>query len=244
MSDIFDEAEEALRTQKWTQLAKKSAPWVAGLLILALVITVGVWGYNAVQSDNLMKASDAYEAALESAQKGDREAAITGFKAIAETGTPSYKALALQHLAGFALADNKVDEAIAHLDAAAKASKEPIISDLAALKAAYLVIDKGSYADVEKRLTPLTKEGRPYAAMASEALALAKFQNGDVDGAKADLNALAIGLDVPEGVKQRAEAHVQAIDSGAGDVAKAVVGLPEVQPAPQALPQAAPAPAQ
>ncbi len=244
MSDIFDEAEETLRTQKWTDLAKKSAPWIAGFLALALLVTVGVWGYNAWQTDKALKSSDAYEQALEAAQKGDLATAKKGFEGLAETGTGTYKALALQHLAGLALSDNKVDEAVAHLDAAAKATKEPIISDLAALKAAYLVMDKGSFADVEKRLTPLTKEGRPYAAMASEALALAKFQNGDVDGAKADLNALALSLDAPDGVKQRAAAQVQAIESGAGDVAKAVMGLPEAKPVPPATLQPAQPPAQ
>lgn len=244
MSDIFDEAEETLRTQKWTELAKKSAPWIAAFLVAALLIAVGVWGYNAWQADLTMKASDAYEQALEAGEKGDLVAAKAGFEGVAQTGTATYKALALQHLAGIALAENKVDEAIAHLDAAAKATKEPIISDLAAIKSAYLVMDKGSYADVEKRLTPLAQEGRPYAAMAAEALALAKFQNGDVDGAKADFNALALSLDAPEGVKQRATAQVQAIESGAGDVAKAVTGLPVAQPAPPVMPQAAPAPAQ
>ncbi len=56
---------------------------------------------------------------------------------------------------------------------------------------------------------------------------MAKIQNGDLKGARADLETLAITLGTPDGVKERAQQAVQAIDSGAADLARKIVALPK-----------------
>ena len=71
------------------------------------------------------------------------------------------------------------------------------------------------------------KEGRPFVAMAKEALAMAKLQSGDIKGARSDLQVLSVTLGTPDGVKQRAAAFVSAIDSGAITTAQAMINLPE-----------------
>ncbi|KAK0349551.1 hypothetical protein LTR94_032647, partial [Friedmanniomyces endolithicus] len=68
--------------------------------------------------------------------------------------------------------------AVALLDEAAKAAKDPILSDIAALKAVFLVMDTASLEDVQKRLEPLTGDKRPMQAFAQEALAMAQLQHG------------------------------------------------------------------
>ena len=98
-----------------------------------------------------------------------------------------------------------------------------------------LSIDTAPYAEVESRLKPLMGDKRPLAAMAREALALAKLQNGDIKGARSDLQVLSLSLDAPEGLKQRAEALVLAIDSGSVPTALAALKQPEAK-APMAMP--------
>jgi hypothetical protein len=236
VSDIFDETEEHLRADKWMTIAKKAAPWVAGVLILALIIALGVWGYDSWKAGLATKASESYGLAIESLGNGDKAVAKTQFEATAKAGDATYKALALQQLAALSLEDNKPADAIIKLDEAAKASNSPLISDGAAIKAALLAMDTATLADTQKRLTPLMKEGRPFAAMAKETLAMAKLQSGDVKGARSDLQVLSVTLGVPDGVKQRASAVVAAIDSGAISTAQAMIKLPEA-PMPQMSPQ-------
>ncbi|MDV6329521.1 tetratricopeptide repeat protein [Asticcacaulis sp. 201] len=227
MSDIFDETEENLRADKWVSIVKRALPWVIGVLVAALVITLAIAGYSAWQNNASAKASEVYAAGIESLAKGDKAVAKTKFEEAAKAGNKTYTAMAYQHLAGIALDDKNTPEAIKDLDLAAKATSIPMISDGAALKSAMLAMDTTPYADIEKRLTPLTKEGRPYAALAKEALAMAKLQKGDVKGARSDLQVLSVTLGTPDGVKQRASAFVAAIDSGAVTTAQALVKLPE-----------------
>lgn len=247
VSDIFDETEENLRADKWIGIVKKTWPWVAGVLVLALVIALGVWGYQSWQAGIAAKASESYGQAVESLGKGDKAVAKTQLEATVKAGNATYKSLALQQLAGLALEDNKTAEAIADLDQAARATNSALISDAAALKAALLAMDTSSLADTQKRLEPLMKEKRPFAAMAKEALAMAKLQSGDIKGARSDLQVLSVTLGTPDGVKQRAAAFVAAIDSGAISTAQAMIKLPEA-PMPvmpqMPVPQEAQAPAQ
>ena len=227
MSDIFDETEENLRADKWLAIVKTVAPWVSGALGLALVIALGVWGYQSWQNNITAKSSETYQSATEANAKGDTAIAKSKFEDLTKTGSPAFKAMALMQLGALAVTDNKTDEAVKDFDLAAKAGGDPMISDLAALKAAYLVMDKAPFADVSKRLTPLTADKRPLALLAKEALAMAKLQAGDIKGARSDLQVLAVTLDVPEGIKQRATMVVQAIDSGAAPTAQGVVKLPD-----------------
>lgn len=227
MSDIFEETEETLRQEQWLKIAKVAGPWVAAALGAALLIALSIWGWDKYQTNLAANTSDTYQAGIEAGAKGDTATAKTKLEAVVKTGTPAYKAMAMMELAGIAVHDGNMDEAIKQFDAAAKAAHDPRLADLAALKAAYLVMNKGPYADVQKRLAPLTEKDRPYAPLAKEALAMAKLQNGDVKGARADLNMLSVSLDAPEGIKRRAGLFVQAIDAGGAETAKAAVALPE-----------------
>ncbi len=242
MSDIFDETEENLRADKWMRIFQKGWPWAAGVLGLALVIALGVWGFQTWQAHLATKASESYEAGIDALAKSDLVTAKTQFEAAAKAGNPAYKALSLMELGGLAIEGKKFNEAITDFDAAAKASHSPMISDVAAYKAALLAMDKAPYAEMVTRLTPLTKDGRPVAALAKEALAMAKLQAGDIKGARQDLEVLSVTLGTPDGVKARAAAYVESIDSGAIETAKALMKLPEaeapVMPAMQPSPEA------
>lgn len=239
MSDIFEETEENLRAEQWMRIARTTLPWISAGLAAALAIALGIWGWQSWQQHVATTASETYEAGIDAIAKADKATAKEKFAAAARAGNPTYKAMALMQMAGLASDDNDIAEAIKDLDEAAKATTNPVLSDTAAIKAAYLVMDTATYADIEKRLTPLTKDGRPASALAKEALAMARLQNGDVKGARAILSALSLTLGTPDGVKQRAGAAVVAIDSGSIETARAAVKLPEAAiatPAVQALP--------
>ena len=235
MNDIFDETEENLRADQWVVIVKKALPWVTAALGAALVLTLIVWGWQAYQAHVATSSSEVYEAGMDAKIKGDKTTAKAKFEEASQHSNNSYKALAFMELATMAEDNNNTAEAIKDLDTATKLGGNPIISDTAAYKAAMLSIDTAPYAEVESRLKPLMADKRPLAAMAREALALAKLQNGDIKGARSDLQVLSLSLDAPEGLKQRAEALVLAIDSGSVPTALAALKQPEAK-APMAMP--------
>ncbi len=229
MSDIFDETEENLRTDQWVAIVKKALPIVGVALGGALIISLGVWGYQSYQAGVSAKASETYQAAMEASGKGDVAGAKTKFEAVAKGGNPAYKAMAWMQLGGMAVTNNNAAEAGKDFDEAAKASSTPLIHDMAVLKSAYIAMDTAKLDDLKTRLTPLTKDDRPYAPLAKEALAMAKLQSGDTAGARSDLQVLSLTLGTPDGIKQRAGDVVAAIDSGAFPTAKALLAMPEAQ---------------
>jgi hypothetical protein len=139
-------------------------------------------------------------------------------------------------LGGVKISDNKPAEAVVLFDRAAKAAPNAIIGDVASLKAAFALLDTAPYKDLEARLTPLTQEGRPYRATAREALAFAKLMDGDVAGARSDFKVLTLMTDSSEGIRGRAQAAVDLIDSGSAKVLPAAVKAAAALPPPTPLP--------
>ena len=238
--DVFEQVEEELRSERYKRLARTWLPIGAGVGAVALIGALGWWGYQSWQTNEADKASAAYERGLEALQAGNAEGANTAFEEAAGSASKGYKVLALMQQAGIAVDQNKIKEAVALFDEAAKASGDPVLSDPAALKAAYLLIDTAPLEEVQKRLEPLTGDKRPFRAMAQEALAMAMLQHGKSSEAREIFVQLQLGQDAPEAVRQRAQLAVQTIDAGTFGVLPKIVTeaakLPAV--APQAAPQA------
>lgn len=245
MVDVFEQVEEELRSDRYKRLARTWLPVLGGVLLLALIAALAWWGWQNWQTGQADKASAAYDRGMEALEATNPTGADAAFTEAAEVGTSSYKALALMQRAGIAVTANRIPDAIALFDEAAETAGDPIISDPAALKAAWLAMDTGTLADIEARLQPLVAEGRPFRPFAQEALALARLQHGKTAEARDVLVLLQRGLDVPDPVKQRAQAAIAAIDAGTASNLSAIVtaqaAAPAV-PAATAAPEAATAP--
>ncbi|QLQ13627.1 MAG: tetratricopeptide repeat protein [Brevundimonas sp.] len=214
MVDVFEEVEEELRSERYKRLAQRWLPVIGGVLGVALIVALGWWGWQSWQTKQADAASAAFQRGLETLQGGNPIGADSQFVEAAKRGG-AYKVLALQMRAEVALQQNKVPEAIAFLDEAAGASRDPLLRDAPALKAAMLTMDTdATLADIEARLEPLTGDKRPLRYQAREALALARLQHGQVQPARETLVALQRALDAPQDVTQRAEAAVELIDNG------------------------------
>jgi len=235
--DVFEQVEEELRSDRYKRLARTWLPVVAGILLVALIVALAFWGWDSWQTSKADKASIAYDRGLDSLEANNPVGADAAFVQVVKEGNGAYRSMALAQRAGIALADNRVPEAIAHLDAAAKASSDPLLSDTAALKAAWLAMDSETLAQIEARLEPLARDDRPFRAFAREALAMARLQHGQVAPAREALVLLKNGLDTPAIVTQRADLAIAAIDAGAGAT------LAQIVQAQKAMPVASSAPA-
>jgi len=240
VTDVFEEVEEELRSERWRRLALRWGPVVGGILLVCLIAALGYWGWDSWRTRQAEAASVDYDRGVQALQQGDLAAAESAFNAAADRGG-AYRALALNQRAGIALQSNRVEDAVALLDDAAKASGDPILRDMAALKAAFLVLDTAPLETLTERLEPLAEDGRPYAAYAREALALARVQHNQLPAARETFVLLSLGQDVPDSVRQRAQAAIQAIDSGTASAIPAIVAAASAAPA-AAAPAAADAP--
>lgn len=240
MVDVFDQVEEELRSDRYKRLARTWLPVVGGVLLVALIAALSWWGWQSWQTAKADKGSIAYQRGLESLEANNAVGADAAFVQAAKEGNGAYKALALQQRAGLKLQSNDIPGAVALLDEAARAARDPIIADAAALKAAWLVMDTANLEDITKRLEPLTDAKRPYSAFAREALAMAQLQHGKSAEAREALVVLKNALDTPQIVSQRADLAIASIDSGtAGNLAAITRAAGEAEAAARA--QAAPA---
>jgi hypothetical protein len=239
VTDLFEEVEEQLRSDRYRELARKFLPWMVGLAALALVVTLAYWGYDYWRRQTIAKASESYTAAIEAMQGQDEAKARKLWTEVSKSQAGAYKALSLMHLAAFALQEKKVPEAVRLFDEAAKAAPDPLVGDVARLKSAFALMDTASLKDMEGRLTPLMAEGRPYRLQAREALAFARLQAGDTAGARGEFLLIQQALGAPESLQQRAQAAVALIDSGSAKALPAVVKAALAMPPPMMIPPGA-----
>lgn len=252
MVDVFEQVEEELRSDRYKRLAKTWLPVVGGVLAIALIAALSWWGWDSWQTSRADKASVAYSRGVEALQANNASGAEAAFAEAEKAGNGAYRALALMQRAGLAVTADKTTEAVALFDQAAKASGDPLLSDSAAYRAALLVMDTATLADVQARLEPLTKEGRPFRSFAQQALAMAQLQHGKLPEARAGFVQLTLGQDVPDVVRQFSQAGIDAIDSGVAANLPQIIAAQKALPAPtapsalppgavQVTPQAAPA---
>lgn len=232
MVDVFEQVEEELRSERYKRLARTWLPVAGGVLLIALIAALAFWGWDSLQTSKADKASIAFDRGMQSMQANNPVGADAAFTQAAKEGAGAYKALALMQRAGIAVEANRIPDAIRHFDEAARASRDPLLSDAAVLKAAWLAMDSETLAQIEARLEPIAKDGRPYSPFALEALAMARLQNGQAPAAREALVLLKNGLDTPDIISQRADLTIAAIDSGAA------AGLPAIVRAQAALPVA------
>lgn len=246
MSDVFDQVEEELRSARYIRWARTWLPVIGGVLLIALVVALSFWGWQNWQTAKADKASAAYDRGLESLQANNPVTADAAFLQAVKEGNGAYKAMALMQRSGIALNDHRDAEALKLMDEAAKAARDPLLSDIAALKAAWMAMDtNASLEDVQARLKPLAGDKRPFKAYAREAQAMVLLQHGKGAEARDILLLLKNDLDVPQDVGQRAAAALDQIDSG---TAAAIPGINDAAahlPPPPAAPTPQPtAPAQ
>jgi len=230
--DVFEEVEEQIRTERYKALGLKLLPWAIGLVVVGILAAGGIWGWDAWTRGQGEKAASTYVEALKAGSQGDTTRAYTLLGEVAKSRAKGYPSMALMVQAGIRLEAGKPDEAVKLLDDASKKASDPAIADLAAYKAALILVDTAPYKDLETRLTPLMGEKRPYRLEAREALAFSKIMAGKTAEARTDFVVLSQVLTATDGMRQRAEAAIRLIDSGSAASIPAAAKLSATLPPP------------
>lgn len=205
MSDVFREVDEEVRREQLKKLWERYQVLIIGVVLL-VVVGVGGWRvYEWWQTRLAAQVGTQFENAIALADKGEHAEAEKAFAQIVANGTPSYRELArIRQAAVLATSDPAAATEI-YKQISADSSVEPVLRDLASLRAAALLIDAGSHVDARKLLEPLAQPGRDLRHAARELLALNAYKAGDRPGALKWYGTILTDADTPASSRARVE---------------------------------------
>jgi hypothetical protein len=254
--NIIREIDEELRSDRVRNLWRRYGSWVivaAVLIVLAVALNEGwQWWKNS----NSATSSDQFYAALELADGTDLAAARDALNGVIASNHAGYPALARFRSAALLAKDGKAAEAIAAYDAIATAESNKYLKELALVLAGSLLVDSGDVAQVEQRVGGLANGTSALRNAAREALGLARYKAGDLDGARQSFDAVLADPLASGEARSRLQIYLMQLiaegatppadASGAGDAeAEPSVGdAPELDTTPPAEAPATEAPAE
>jgi len=253
MADIFHEIDEDLRRERFSRVWSRYGVYIIGVAVL-IVVGVGAWrGYEYWQLKQQQASGAKFESGLELGTEGKNAEAEAAFAALEKDGTNGYRILA-RFRSAVELAKTDRAAAIKDYDALAVDSGiGHLMRDVAKVRAALLLVDTASLADIEARMTPLNTPDGAFRHSAREIIGLAQYKAGNFKDAVTTFDAIMNDSQTPPGLRRRAEL-MRALASGsipapAAAVAPAVVAPSEPAPAdpapaaaaPEAAPMMAPA---
>lgn len=233
MSDIFREVEEDVRRERVQKFWKAYGNYVIALGVLAFV-ALGGWQ---LWQRHLDQQRRQFSAAFTAAQRvTNPQAAASAFGDMASDAPAGYASVAQLSEAGAMYAAGQRKEGLDLYKQIADADSGTVGS-VARLRAAWILADSATRADLATLLEPLNKPGNPWRENAQEVLAYADYHALDMKSARAKYDALAMDAEAPDALRARAKAMAAFLKNG-GAVAFGTVP-PEAIP----LPPAAAAPA-
>lgn len=205
MADIFHEVDEEVRREQLKKLWDRYSIYLIALAVL-IVAGMAAWrGYDYWVAKKAAAAGAEFEAAIALNEEGKRAEAEAAFAKVAAEAPAGYRVLARMRAAG-ALAQSKPADAVkAYDEISADASLGTIWQDLAAVRAALLLVDTAPLADMRRRLDPVAEPTRSFRHTARELLALSAWRNHDVAAARKYIDMIAGDAESPIGVRARAD---------------------------------------
>ena len=205
MVDIFQEVDEEVRREQLKKLWDRYGNLLIAVCVL-VILGIGGWrGYDYWQAKKAGETGAAFERAAILAESGKYKEAQEAFAKIATEGTAGYRVLArLREAAELSQTDQAA--AIRAYDALADdKSAGPVMQDLAAVRAGYLMVDTAPYAQMAAKLEPLTGPDRMFRHSARELLALSAWKAGDASAARKWTDMMMSDPGTPAGTRSRAE---------------------------------------
>lgn len=231
---IFSEVDEELRRERMRAMWRRFAPWIIGAAVLVVVLVGANEGWNWYKKSTAASASDQFYAAAELAEDGDIFAAQEALEAIATNSGGQYPLLARFRQASLLAEDGKTAEAVVAYDVLGNTGSEPRVREIAQIMAANLLVDSGDVDGVRARVEGIITDTNPLRMAAREAIGLAQYAAGDIDGARATFaEALADPTGDAETAGRLQVYLAQVIAEGAADPSPVVT---EDEPASEAAP--------
>ncbi len=204
MSDIFNEVDEEVRREQLQKLWQRYGNLIVAVAILVVLAVAGWRGYQWWEARKAAAAGAAYDAAQQLADAGKPTEAEEAFAKLAVDGTAGYRLLArLREAAELAPRDPKA--AVAAYDNIAGETAQPLLAQVATIRASLLLVDTAKLNEMTERLQALTQPSSPFRHTARELLALSAWRNGDAAATRSWVEAAKADPEVPQGVRARVD---------------------------------------
>ncbi|AFL53275.1 hypothetical protein ABIE78_000835 [Sinorhizobium fredii] len=200
------EVNEELRSDQMKAIWTRFGGIIIGIAALIVLGTVGKVGYDYWQESSSSQSGDAFLVALDLAKENKPEEALAALTKLEQEGYGSYPVLARLRAATLNAQKGETEAAVAAFSEIGKDTRIPAaLRDAARLRAAYLLIDAGTYDQVSAEVEQLAVPQNAMRHSAREALGLAAYKAGDFTKAKGWFQQIAEDTESPRGVVNRAQ---------------------------------------
>jgi hypothetical protein len=205
VSDIFNEVDEELRREQLRGLWQRHGAAIVALAFL-VVIAVGGWrGYQWWESRKAAEAGALFESALSLSEQGKHAEAQAALAKVEAEGTAAYRMLARFRQAADLAERDPAAAVKAYDELVADRGADPVMQDLAAVRAGLILVDTATLEEMNRRLEALTGADRAFRHSARELLALAAWRANDAATARRWLETITADADTPAGIRGRVE---------------------------------------
>ena len=217
MSDIFREVDEDIRRDQLKKLWDRTAPYVIGAAVLIVVATAGYRGWEYWQERQAQSSGDRFVAAVQLSDDGRTAESIAALESLVADGTGGYPILARFRIATEKAKAGDIEGAVAEFDTIAAGNAPAEMRAMARLRAAILLVDTASLAELESRIGDLAATGTPWRHTAREVLGLAAWRSGDYEGARTHFDSLVADQEAPQDLRQRIQLMLALVDARIGE---------------------------
>jgi hypothetical protein len=207
MSDdtFIREVNEEIRREQAQAIWTKFGPTMIGAAVLIVLATAAYVAYDYWDTSRANASGDKFSQALKLANDGKSDEAAAVFKELEDSGYGAYPVLARMRTATVLAEKGDKAGAVSAFDAVAADTSIPVsLRDIAKLRAAFLLVDSGSYADVESRVKDLVADTNPLRYTAREALAMSAYKEGKMADAMKAFEQLSGDETTPRNTRERA----------------------------------------
>jgi len=202
---LEDEVNEELRRQQLKSIWDRFGVYIIGFAVLIIISVGGNEIINHLNNRLSQRESNAFDNALNLIENGNDSAGLDQLIKLTE-GKTGYKGLALFRLSSESLTNGNYQEAVDYLK---KASLDKTLTNnlrvFAKIKAGLILVDNGSFSEVDVLLKEVIESGGPFSFHAKEILALALIKNGRDLEAQEIFQEIANDASAPPVLARRAE---------------------------------------
>ncbi|MGV1914840.1 tetratricopeptide repeat protein [Rhizobium sp. 22-785-1] len=200
------EVNEQIRSERLSNFWGRYGAVVIGAAILIVLASAGAGIYEYWSNSRASASGDQFANALKLASEGKNDEALKALSDLETAGHGSYPVLAKFRAATLFAQKGDTAGAVAAFTAIGNDTSAPqIFRDIAKVRAAWLLVDNGTYEQVSAQAEALSDDAQPLRNSAREALGLAAYKAGNFAQAKQWFELITGDAQAPRNVAQRAQ---------------------------------------